>query len=110
MILQLYVPKTGDIFSFYWRRRGLKSISLGRIFRFSTFSGFWFRKPRIEPPMTALKRFYELVQLDQVEGVSCQKCIKYPIEFHTSIRAGNELEHSGFESIRDTILGRVFGK
>lgn len=107
---ELYIPKTGDIFSFSWKRGGLKSISFGRVFRYSTFSGLWLRRPRIERPMTALKRFFELVQLDQVEGLTCEKCKMYPIEFHTSIRAGNELDYSGFESIRDTIFGRKFGK
>jgi len=58
--------------------------------------------------MTAMKRFFELVALDQVPGVLCLKCIKYPIEFHTSIRAGNELDYSGYErTIIDKILRRA---
>lgn len=67
------------------------------MFRYSTVAGFWFRRPHQEPQMTALTRFFELAKLDQIPRVTCQKCIKYPINFHTSIRMGNELEYSGYD-------------
>ena len=57
--------------------------------------------------MTATKRFFELVKLDQMPGVSCQKCIKYPIDFHTSIVMGNELEYSGYDK---TFFQKLFRK
>ncbi len=104
--MELYIPKGGDVFSVCIEKY-YKSISFGRFFRYSTVAGFWFRRPRIEPKMTALKRFLELVKLDQMDGINCQKCIKYPIEFHTSIRLGNELEYSGYDK---TFFQKLFKK
>jgi len=105
--MQLYIPKTGNIFSLCLTNN-YQSISFGRTsFRYSSYAGLTIRRPRIHPKMTAMKRFFELVQLDQVPRVVCQKCIKYPIEFHTSIRSGNELQYSGYErTIVDKILRR----
>jgi len=101
--MELYIPKTGNTFSICLEK-GYKSISIGRMIRWSTVSGWWLRRPRIEPKMTAMKRFYELVTLDQMFGVTCQKCIKYPIEFHTNIIEGNELQYSGYER---TIFNKI---
>lgn len=105
-IMELYIPKGGNTFSICIQK-GYRSISIGRIFRYSTVAGVWFRRPRIEPKMTALKRFEGLVKLDQIHSVSCQKCIKYPIDFYSSIRGGKELEYSGYENtIIDKLLRR----
>ena len=94
--MELYIPKTGDIFS-VCIKNGYHSISLGRMFRWSSVAGFCFRRPHQEPQMTALTRLFELVKLDQMPRLICQKCIRYPINFHTSIRRGNELEYSGYD-------------
>jgi len=67
------------------------------------------RRPlRHRTVMTALLRLKELIVLDQMPGVTCQKCIKYPIEFHVSIRSGDELDYSGYykRTILDIILKR----
>ena len=105
--MQLYIPKTGNFFSIHVEKNH-KSISfLFPMFRYSTTSGLMWRTPRIHPKMTAMKRFFELVALDQVPRVVCPKCIRYPLEFHNSIRAGDELQYSGYErTIIDKILRR----
>lgn len=106
--MEIYFPKGGDWFSLCIKKR-YRAISFGNCFRYSTVAGFTLRKPRIPLKIdTALLRFYELVALDQMPRVSCQKCIKYPIEFHTSIIEGNELQYSGYyhRSLLDILLRR----
>jgi len=104
--MELYIPKSGNIFSICIKD-GYHSISIAGIFRWSTVSGFWLRRPRIEPKMAALQRLDELVKLDQITGLECKKCIKYPLNFYYGIREGNELQYSGYErTIFNKILRR----
>jgi len=108
IIMELYIPKGGDIFSICIKKHYQSIAFLFPVFRWSSVAGFTIRLPRIHPTMTAMKRFYQLVKLDQIPGVICNKCIKYPIEFHTSIREGNELQYSGYErTIIDKLLRRT---
>lgn len=103
---QICIPKSGDILLISIHRNRYLII-IGRL-TISSVSGIWFRRPRAEPKMTAMKRFEEFVETDNL--VFCQKCIKYPIDFYYSIREGKELQYSGYErTIIDKILRRNHG-
>lgn len=100
---QICIPKTGNVLLIHLTKHSY-FLSIWRLI-ISSHSGVWITRPIIPPrKMTALKRFYSLVELDQCGKVDCQKCIRYPIEFHTSIRNGNEIQYSGYET---TILDRI---
>lgn len=107
--MQLYIPKTGNTVALCIKQNYFSIAFFFPVFRYSTAGGLQIRRPHfLIPKMTALERFFDLVKLDQMPRVVCQKCIKYPIEFHTSIREGNELQYSGYytRTILDIILRR----
>jgi len=107
--MDLFIPRSGDIFSISINKNHFSIAFFFPLFRYSTYTGVITRRPKfLIPKMTALKRFYDLVKLDQMPRVVCEKCIKYPINFHTSIREGNELQYSGYDrTIIDKLLRRT---
>jgi len=101
---QICIPKIGDILLIDIHRHKF-FISLGKFLIISSYSGIWTRKPLRPRKMVAMKRFFDLVKCDNLS--KCDKCIKYTLQFHTSIIEGNEIVYSGYErTLLDKILRR----